>query len=168
MKRGETMASDYLIRIDGEVQRPRQFVFEDLLAVEERYQIDDVRQWAPQYEGKAIQLNGLLAAARIKPTAKYLGLHSSHDDFHASVPLDAVREQGIVIYSLDGRHALTVDSGGPTRFYIRDHASCNVDDIDECANVKFLDHIELTVERGFDNRPQDEAEHARLHAEQEN
>ena len=43
----------------------------------------------------------------------------------------------------------------------------NVDDIDECANVKFLDHIELTAERGFDNRPEDEEEHARLHREQE-
>ena len=161
------MANDYLIRVDGEVQRPRQFAFEDLLAVAERYQIDDVSQMAAQYQGKAILLNGLLAAARIKPTARYLGLHSSHDDFHASVPLAAVRDQAIVIYSLDGRYSLPVDAGGPARFYIRDHAACNVDDIDECANVKFLDHIELTVERGFDNRPQDEEEHARLHREQQ-
>jgi hypothetical protein len=29
--------------------------------------------------------------------------------------------------------------------------------------VKFLDHIELTVGKGFDNRPQDDEEHARLH-----
>ena len=162
------MATDYLIRIDGEVQRPRQLAFEDLLAVEESYQIDDVSQWAPQYEGKAIQLNGLLAAARVKPTAKYLGLHSSHDNFHASIPLDAVRDRGIVIYSIDGRYPLDVAAGGPTRFYIRDHVACKTDDIDECANVKFLDHIELTVERGFDNRPEDEEEHAQLHRDQEN
>jgi hypothetical protein len=161
------MATDYLIRVDGEVQRPRQLAFEDLLAIEEAYQIDDVSQWVEKYEGKAIRLEGLLASARIKPTAQYLGLHSSHDDFHASIPLAAVRERGIVIYSLDGRYPLTVDSGGPTRFYIRDHAACNVDDIDECANVKFLDHIELTVERGFDNRPEDEEEHAQLHREQD-
>ena len=44
-------------------------------------------------------------------------------------------------------------------------AAC--DDIDECANVKFLDHIEFTAERGFDNRPEDEDEHAALH-EREN
>jgi len=161
------MATDYLIRIDGEVQRPRQLAFEDLLAIGDAYQIDDVSEWAPRYQGKAIQLAGLLAATRVKPTAKYLGLHASQDDFHASIPLEAVQEKGILIYSLDGRYALPVDSGGPTRFYIRDHVACNVDDIDECANVKFLDHIELTAERGFDNRPEDEEAHARLHREQE-
>ena len=161
------MANDYLIRVDGEVQRPRQFAFEDLLAIGDAYQIDDVSEWAPRYQGKAVQLTGLLAAARVKPTAMYLGLHASQDDFHASIPLEAVRDQGIVIYSLDGRYALPVDAGGPARFYIRDHVACNVDDIDECANVKFLDYIELTAERGFDNRPDDEEEHARLHREQE-
>ena len=161
------MATDYLIRVDGEVQRPRQLAFEDLLAIEGAYQVDDVSQLAEKYEGKAIRLEGLLAAARIKPTAQYLGLHSSQDDFHASIPLEAVRERGIVIYSLDGRYPLSVESGGPTRFYIQDHTACNADDIDECANVKFLDHIELTVERGFDNWPDDEQEHALLHREQD-
>ena len=38
------MATDYLIRIDGEVQRPRQLAFEDLLAIGDAYQIDDVSQ----------------------------------------------------------------------------------------------------------------------------
>ena len=162
------MATDYLIRVEGEVQRPRQLAFEDLLAIEESYQIDDAREWSDnKFEGKAIHLQGLLAIARIKPTAKYLGLHSSHDDFHASIPLEAVRERAIVIYSPDGRYPLSREAGGPTRFYIRDHAACNVDDVDECANVKFLDRIELTVERGFDNRPEDEEEHARLHREQD-
>ena len=58
------MATDYLIRVDGEVQRPRQFAFEDLLAIGDAYQIDDVSQWAPRYEGKAVQLAGLLAVSR--------------------------------------------------------------------------------------------------------
>ena len=53
--------------------------------------------------------------------------------------------------------------GGPLRFYIPDYASCNTDEIDECANVKFVDHIEITKKRGFDNRPEDEEEHAKLH-----
>jgi len=34
---------------------------------------------------------------------------------------------------------------------------------DECANVKFVDHLEITRERGHDNRPATESEHARLH-----
>jgi hypothetical protein len=32
------------------------------------------------------------------------------------------------------------------------------------ANVKFVDRIELTADKGFDNRPHDGAEHAALHA----
>ena len=62
---------------------------------------------------------------------------------------------------------LPITAGGPVRFFIWDSAACQSAEVDECANVKFLDHIELTVERGFDNRPEDEEEHARLHREQE-
>ena len=39
----------------------------------------------------------------------------------------------------------------------------HTDEIDECANVKFVDRIELTILRGHDNRPTDEAEHQDLH-----
>jgi hypothetical protein len=60
---------------------------------------------------------------------------------------------------------LSVDQGGPFRFFIPDHAACQMDEIDECANVKFLDHIEFTAGKGHDNRPQDEQQHAALHAE---
>ena len=41
-----------------------------------------------------------------------------------------------------------------------------MDEIDECANVKYLDHIELTAGKGHDNRPHDEQQHAALHAKQ--
>ena len=54
----------------------------------------------------------------------------------------------------------------PARFFIPDHAACHTDEVDECANVKFVDHIELTVGKGFDNRPEDDEEHERLHREQ--
>jgi hypothetical protein len=52
------------------------------------------------------------------------------------------------------------------RFLIPDYAACHTDEIDECANVKFVDRIELTTEKGFDNRPHDGAAHAALHAKQ--
>ena len=84
------------------------------------------------------------------------------DDFHASIPLEPVRNKALVIYKLDGK-PLDDSAGGPFRFFVPDHAACHTDEIDECANVKFLDHIELTVGKGFDNRPQDDEEHAHLH-----
>ena len=86
----------------------------------------------------------------------YLTLHSAADDFHASIPLAAVRDRRCLIYRLDGA-PLPAKAGGPVRFLIPDHAACHTAEIDECANVKFVDHIELSVERGHDNRPQDEA-----------
>jgi DMSO/TMAO reductase YedYZ molybdopterin-dependent catalytic subunit len=103
-----------------------------------------------------------LAVVGEKPAARWLTLHSSKDNFHASVPLDAVRDRAIIIYELDGQ-PLPEKSGGPFRFLIPDFAACHMAEVDECANVKFVDRIELTANRGFDNRPKDDAEHAKLH-----
>ena len=47
-----------------------------------------------------------------------------------------------------------------------DLASCHTAEVDECANVKYVERIELTAEKGHDNRPHDGAEHAALHARQ--
>jgi DMSO/TMAO reductase YedYZ molybdopterin-dependent catalytic subunit len=127
--------------------------------------VQDVRRLGATRPGDAVRLAGLLQRAGCRPAARYLGLHSETDNFHASIPLDAVRERGLLIYRADGR-PLPVSAGGPFRFFIPDHHACHTDEIDECANVKFLDHIELTARRGFDNRPQDDQEHARLHRQE--
>ena len=92
-------------------------------------------------------------------------MHSSTDNFHASIPLAPVRERSLLIYQLNGQ-PLQPQAGGPVRFLILDHAACHTDEIDECANVKFVDHIELTVAKGFDNRPEDDDAHEQLHREQ--
>ena len=71
-------------------------------------------------------------------------------------------DTGVVIYALEGA-ALPVEKGGPTRFVIPNPAACQTAELDECANVKFLDRIEITAERGRDTRPTNEDEHAALH-----
>ena len=154
---------DIALRVTGEVATPREFTYEDLSQISSEFQIADVSQIEPARTGGAVRLEGILQAVQVSETAHFLGLHSSHDDFHASVPLEEVRQRGFFIYRLEDQ-PLPREKGGPARFYIPDHASCNTDEIDECANVKFVDHIELTVEKGFDNRPDDEEEHAKLHA----
>jgi DMSO/TMAO reductase YedYZ molybdopterin-dependent catalytic subunit len=151
------------LRIDGEVERPGQLSFDDLSRMDEAAQIGDVSRYDEKRRGDAVSLAGLLAHVQAKPTAQYLGLHSSKDDFHASVPLAPILEQAFLIYRVDGA-PLSSASGGPFRFFIPDHSACHTDEIDECANVKFVDHIELTTEKGYDNRPEDEEEHERLHA----
>ena len=154
-----------LLRIDGAVDVPSQLTFQDLVAVDDEYQIPDVSQYDSQRKGSAIRLEALLRLAKAKASAKYIGLHSSTDDFHASIPLSPVRERAMVIYKLDDQPR-AAQSGGPVRFFIPDHAACHTDEIDECANVKFVDHIELTLDKGFDNRPEDDESHAKLHCEQ--
>jgi len=156
------MSEPVLLRIEGEVERPQSLTTTDFASLDERHQIRDVSRIDPKRRGDAVTLAGLLELAGARPTAKYLTLHAEADDFHASIPLEAVRERGFVIYQVDGS-PLPVSAGGPARFYIRDFAACQIDEVDECANVKFLDRMELTAERGHDTRPTDEDEHAALH-----
>jgi hypothetical protein len=95
-----------------------------------------------------------------------LTLHADHDDFHVSIPLQAVRGEAIVVYKR-GERRLGPEHGGPIRFLIRDPSACHTNELDDCANVKYLSRIELSVRRGRDTRPDDEAAHAALHAAQQ-
>ena len=154
--------ADILLKITGLVEREVSLTFDDLAALDAEYQVADVSQVDPKRKGGAVRLAGLLEWVGAKQDAVYLGLHASRDDFHASVPLAAVRDRGLVIYRL-GAESLSNSAGGPVRFYIPDFAACHTAEVDECANVKFIDHIELTREKGFDNRPHDNAQHEALH-----
>lgn len=156
------MSTTPRLRIDGQVERPGEISFEDLRGFDEAAQIRDVSRYDAKRRGTAVTLGALLEHSGARQQARYLGLHSSRDNFHASIPLAPIREKAFLIYEVDGR-PLEIEQGGPFRFYIPDHAACHTDEIDECANVKFVDHLELTAEKGFDNRPEDEEEHARLH-----
>lgn len=160
-----TVGNQSMLTISGEVEQPLTLSFADLARIEDRYQVPDVSQMVPGRQGGAVRLAGLLQQVRPKATARYLGLHATADDFHASIPLEAVRERALVVYHLNGQ-PLPPRAGGPVRFLIPDYAACHTDEIDECANVKFVDRIELTTEKGFDNRPHDGAAHAALHAKQ--
>jgi DMSO/TMAO reductase YedYZ molybdopterin-dependent catalytic subunit len=153
------------LEITGEVASPRSFSFNDLAAIPADQQVIDVSRIVPSRKGDAVTLRGVLDLVKPKATAKYLGLHSSTDDFHASIPLDAVADRALIIYRLDDQ-PLPVKAGGPVRFFIPDFAACHTSEIDECANVKFVDRIELTADKGFDNRPHDGAEHEALHAKE--
>ncbi len=154
--------SGTLLVIDGAVEKPTQFTLADLCSVNAEFQIADVSQLDAKRSGSAVKLAGLLALAQPKSAAQWLTLHASADDFHASIPLAAVQDKAIAIYQLNGE-SLPVKAGGPVRFFIPDFAACHTHDVDECANVKFVDRIELSIERGHDNRPADEKSHAELH-----
>ena len=155
-----------MFTISGEVEKPTTLTFADLAAIPAEFQVVDVSRIVPARKGDAVKLAGILQLVRPKSTAKYLGLHAATDDFHASIPLDAVLDRALVIYRQGGQ-PLPLKAGGPVRFFIPDFAACHTDEIDECANVKFVDRIELTASKGFDNRPHDGAQHEALHAKEQ-
>lgn len=148
--------------VDGAVERPLRLAFANLESLAAEHGATDVSRFDTKRKGDAVSLSSLIALAGVLDTATHLGLHGSLDNFHASIPLAPVRDRGLLIFRLDGR-PLDMKAGGPFRFFIRDHAACHTAEIDECANVKFVDHIEFTVGKGFDNRPEDDEAHAQLH-----
>jgi DMSO/TMAO reductase YedYZ molybdopterin-dependent catalytic subunit len=152
-----------MLSITGLVESPRGLTFAELAAIPAEHQVVDVSRLIPGRNGDAVRLAGILALVRPKPAARWLGLHAARDDFHASIPLAAVADKALVIYRLEGQ-PLPEKAGGPVRFFIPNFAACHTAEIDECANVKFVDRLELTAEKGADNRPHDGAEHAALHA----
>jgi DMSO/TMAO reductase YedYZ molybdopterin-dependent catalytic subunit len=154
-----------MLNITGEVAQPRTLTYDDLVSIDARHQVSDVSRLLPGRQGDAVRLAGIVELIRPTEKAKYLGLHSSTDNFHASIPLAAVLDRAVVIYRLNGQ-PLPAKAGGPVRFFIPDFAACHTHEIDECANVKFVDSLELTAQKGFDNRPHDGDSHAELHARQ--
>lgn len=154
--------SDNALIVDGEVEQPLALSFADLAAFGADEQVADVSRFHPSRKGDGVTLAAILKRARPRSTATYLTLHAATDNFHASVPLAAVRDEGIVVYRLDGG-PLPAKNGGPIRFLIKDPAACHTDELDDCANVKFVDRIELTAGKGQDNRPETDEEHERLH-----
>ncbi len=157
--------SDIVLTIDGAVLRPLRLTFSDLEALPDADQVRDVSRFQPNRRGDGVALDAILDRAGVPPEANYVTLHADRDDFHVSVPLEALRGQGIVVYRL-GPNRLGVENGGPIRLIIRDPSTCHTGELDECANVKYLSRIELTERRGRDTRPASEADHEALHQSQ--
>lgn len=151
--------------IDGLVDSPTTLSFQDLVNFAEADQVVDVSRFAGKKQGDAVILESILKRVVPQAEANYLTLHASRDDFHVSIPLDAVRSEGLLVYKLNGE-PLSVKQGGPFRFLVRDFAACHSAELDDCSNVKYLDRMELTNRKGLDTRPSTDAEHEALHAKE--
>jgi DMSO/TMAO reductase YedYZ molybdopterin-dependent catalytic subunit len=156
------MSDDILLLVNGAVEQPLELRFDDLSALPATSQVPDVSRFHPKRQGDGVSLEAILERARPRPEANYLTLHADRDNFHVSVPLQAVRAEGIVVYHRGGQ-PLATEQGGPIRFLIRDPAACHTDELDDCANVKYLSRIELSIRRGRDTRPTTDEDHAKLH-----
>ena len=150
------------LKVHGHVETPLNLAFDDFEKFPTEAQIHNAQTLGAKRPGQAVRLSAVLERCGPQPKADYIGLHAAADDFHASVPLAPLLDRAILIYAQDGK-PLPLSAGGPYRLFIPDHSACHMSEIDECANVKFLDMIELTIGKGFDNRPVDEAQHRELH-----
>jgi 2-dehydropantoate 2-reductase len=151
------------LRVEGVVCTPGTFDFAALAALPD--QIADVGTLIPGRQGGGVRLRVLLDAVAPLAQATHLTLHASDGSYSASVPLDAVRDRGIVAYRL-GDAPLPATQGGPLRFYIAGVEECAVGEVDACANVKFLSVLQLTSGRGADTRPTTTQEHTVLHEQE--
>ena len=154
--------SQTILVVDGAVERPLRLSFEDLLGLSVAEQVADVSQFHPKRKGDGVTFQALLALARPLADSNYVTLHADRDDFHVSVPLDPLRTEGIVVYKLAGL-PLGAENHGPIRFLVKDPAVCHTGELDDCANVKYLNRIEFTIQKGRDTRPTNDAEHEALH-----
>jgi len=155
-----------ILVIDGEVTTPLSLTYDELSAFPESDQVRDVSRFQPSRSGDGVTLESILQRVSQTDAASYLTLHATADDFAASIPLESVRAEGIIVYSVDDQ-PMTLGQGGPVRFLIRNPAACHTEELDDCANVKFLDRIELTSGRGRDTRPIDDEKHEELHRRQD-
>lgn len=132
--------AETLLRIDGLVDNAAEFSFADLKSLAEPVDVSTVDA---RRDGAAIRLADVLQAVSPGSDATHLTLHGSADGFSAEVPLEAAAEVGLLIYAIDDA-PLTPAAGGPIRFWIPNAAECETAELDACANVKFLDRIEVT------------------------
>ncbi len=160
------MSDEVVLTIDGQVERPLRLTFADLDALPEPAQVPDVSRFHPSRQGDGVTLDAILEQAGVHARGELPDLARRPRRFPRLGPArgpSAARGSSSTGSAPD---RLGVEHGGPIRFLIRDPSACHTDELDECANVKYLSRIELTERRGRDTRPADEGAHAALHAAQ--
>ena len=154
--------SDAILVVDGLVENPLRLSFAELSGFPQEDQVLDVSRFHKSRHGDGVTFEALIRRVRPLADANYVTLHATRDDFHVSIPIEPLLTEGIVVYKRAG-FPLGPDSHGPTRFLVKDPTACSTGELDDCANVKYLDRIEFMSRKGRDTRPLTEAEHAALH-----
>jgi len=129
-----------MLRIEGDIERPRELSFDDLAALPG--QIADVATLAKGRTGGAVPLRSVLDAVGVSPAAARVTLESTDGTFSQEAPLAALGSAVLVYRSGDG--PLPPGEGGPIRFLVPNLEECERAGIDRCTNVKALGRIRLS------------------------
>ena len=117
--------TDWLLAVDGLVERPLSLSLVQLKALKQRTQItrhDCVEGWSAIGQWSGVPLHELLRAAGLRPEAKFIVFHCadilSGAQYYESIDLiDALHPQTIVAHSLNGA-PLPIKNGAPLRMRI--------------------------------------------------
>ncbi len=132
----------FVLKVDGAVENAKKWNYEALAGLPQGDQIEDVSTLVAGMVGSGVRVKAILNEAKPISGSDYATFHSLDGKFAASVSLSEVLENGILIYKRDGG-PIPVSKGGPVRLAI----PCGEN---ECANVKGVNRIEMTVGKGKD------------------
>ncbi len=143
----EIPRSDYRLRVDGEVERPAEFTFEELAALPQTRLVKDVQcvtGWrVPDVEWGGVLLSDILEQVRPKASATALEFGSSDGIYTESLTLDQAERPDILVATHMQGEPIINDHGGPVRLYVAPMYFYK--------SLKWLDRITLTtaVEPGY-------------------
>ncbi|MDB5761121.1 MAG: oxidoreductase molybdopterin binding domain protein [Herminiimonas sp.] len=120
--------ADWSLKVDGLVEKPRQFSLAQLRALPSRTQItrhDCVEGWSAIGKWTGVQLSQILAAVRPAADARFVVFHcadpmesNGKDLYYESIDMDdAYHPQTILAYDLNGK-MLPVANGAPIRLRV--------------------------------------------------
>lgn len=142
-------------RLDGLVDRPANWTWEQFLAIKRKVQVSDfhcVTGWSVYdntWEG--IPLSQLLDAAGVQAGAKFVKFYSGDGEYTDALSLDQARMADVLVAVLHDGKPIHRDYGGPVRLIVPGMYAYK--------SVKWLDRIELIDRphtgyweaRGYDN-----------------
>ena len=120
--------ADYVLVVDGLVERPQRLTLDAVRALPSRTQItrhDCVEGWSAIGKWKGARLSAVLDAAGLKPNARYIVFHCADpmeadgsSPYYESIDLDdAFHEQTLLAYELNDK-PLPVQNGAPLRLRV--------------------------------------------------
>ena len=129
-----------ILRITGSVTTPSHWSYSDLRQI--LSQESDLSTLGARWPYGGLPL--IAVGKIVKPDASVnrIRLCSSADNFERTVPWQAVRDVGWIVYR-HGEQPLDRDQGGPVRLWISGHTPCGITELDTCVNIKFLDTLEF-------------------------
>ena len=134
----KTAFADWRLKVEGSVDHPKSFSLAELKQMKSRTQITKhtcEQGWTAITEWTGVPLRTVLAAARIRPSARFVQFHTFDLMTDGIDMYDALHPQTILAYGMNG-HELPIGHGAPLRLRVERQLGYK--------NLKFLGRIVVT------------------------